>query len=103
MSGFIKQTYIALVLAMLGIGKPLATKCVSMNERPCMVGPTVIVLNSDELHYYTLFISLGWCVRSCNAVEDPFDRICVSNKIKDVNLKVLDMTEGANESKTLIK
>ena len=34
MSGFIKQTFIALVLAMLGIGKPLATICVSiMNDR----------------------------------------------------------------------
>lgn len=96
MSGFIKQTYIALVLAMLGIGKPLATKCVSMNERPCMVGPTVIVLNSDELHYYTLFISLGWCVRSCNAVEDPFGTICVSKKIGDVNFEVFNIIKGIN-------
>ena len=42
------------------------------------------------------------CDGSCNTMEDPFDRICIPNKMKDVNLKVFNMIKGINESKTLI-
>ena len=40
---------------------------------------------------------------SCNTVEDPFGRICVCNRMEDVNLKVFDMIKKTNESKTLMK
>ena len=43
------------------------------------------------------------CNESCNTVEDPFGRICVHNKIEDVNLKVFNPIKMINESKTLIK
>ena len=43
------------------------------------------------------------CNESCNTVEDPFGRICVHNKIEDVNLKVFNPIKVINESKTLIK
>ena len=51
---------------LLDFGQSLTTKCVSMNIQPCMVRP------------------------SCNTVEDPFDRICVPNKIQDVDLEVFN-------------
>lgn len=35
--------------------------------------------------------------------EDPFGRICVSNKTEDVNLKVFNMMNGINELKTVAK
>ena len=31
------------------------------------------------------------CDGSCNSVEDPFDRICVHNKIEDMNLELFKM------------
>ena len=33
----------------------------------------------------------------------PFGRICVPNKVKDMNLNVFDMIKGINETKTLAK
>ena len=48
-------------------------------------------------------VSLDRCDEKCNTLEDKFGRISIPNKIKDVNLKVLDMMKGKNESKTLIK
>ena len=45
---FIKQ--IVLVLVLLGFGGSLTTECVSMNNQPCMVRPTLVDLNLDELH-----------------------------------------------------
>ena len=43
------------------------------------------------------------CNGSCNTVGDLFGRICVPNKIEDVNLDVFNMIEEINESKILTK
>lgn len=43
------------------------------------------------------------CVGSCNSVEDPFGKICVPNKIEEVNLNIFNMVKEIAESKTLIK
>lgn len=45
-------------------------------------------------------VSLDRCNVSCNAVENSFCKICVLNNIEDVDLKVLNMIIGINESKT---
>ena len=47
-------------------------------------------------------VCLDTCDEKCNTLEDKFG-ISIPNKIKDVNLKVLDMMKDKNESKTLIK
>ena len=33
-------------------------------------------------------VRLDTCDKSCNTVEDPFGRICIANKIEDINSKV---------------
>ena len=50
----IKQVFILL----LSFSKSLATKCLSLNDEPCMVRPTLIDLNHVELKYYPFMISL---------------------------------------------
>ena len=67
----------------------MATKHVSVNNQQCMARPMLIDLNPDELHYYLFMICLDRCDGSYNTVEEPFGRICVPNKIEDVNLKIL--------------
>ena len=37
------------------------TKCLFLNNEPCMVRPTLIVLNPVELKYYAFMISLNRC------------------------------------------
>ena len=39
----------------------LATKCMSLNNEPCMIRPTLIDLNPVELNYYSFMISLDEC------------------------------------------
>ena len=76
-----------------------------MNSQTCMVRPALIDLNPDELHYYPFMISLGRCDGSCDTAEYPFGRICVPNKLENVNLKVFNMIKQKNENelKTIIK
>ena len=81
----------------------LATKCVSLNNEPCLDRPTLFDLNSNEFHYYPFRVSLDRCNESCNTVDDLSSRICVSNKAEDVNLNVFNVITRINESKTLTK
>ena len=80
MPGFIKQTFIVLVLVLLGITGSLNTKYVSMNNHPCMVRPTLVDLDSNKPHYYSYIISLDRCDESCTTVEESFGRTSVSIK-----------------------
>ena len=53
-----------------------ATKCVSLNNEPCMIRPTVIDLNPNELSYYLFMISLDECNESCDSVDDLSTKMC---------------------------
>ena len=48
-------------------------------------------------------INLDTCGGKCNTLNNLSDRICVPNKTEGLNLKVLKMTTGTNESKSLEK
>ena len=41
------------------------TKCIILNHKPHFAGPTLLNLNSNELHYYPFMISLDRCYWSC--------------------------------------
>ena len=84
MSGFIKQTFIILVLVLLGFDGSLAIKCISKNNHWWMVAPTLIDLNRNKLHYYWFFGSIDGCDGSCNTAEHSFGRICTTSKIESI-------------------
>ena len=65
MFSLIKQIFIVL----LSFSSSLATKCLSFNDEPCMVRPTLIDLNPVALKYYPLMISLDKCSESCNVLS----------------------------------
>ena len=72
----IKQVSIIL----LNFSKSLATKCLSLNDEPCMIRPTLIDLNPVEFKYYPLMISLDTCSGTCNVLSP---KICVPKETKD--------------------
>ena len=72
MLGFLDGTHLFQVLVLLGFGGSSTAKYVTMNNQPCIVRPTLIDLNPDEVYYYTFIISLDKCGGSCNISEDPF-------------------------------
>ena len=50
-----------------------------LNNELCLAGPTLINLNSNELHYYPFMVSLGTCNGSRNTLDDLLSRIFVPN------------------------
>ena len=87
MSRFIKQTFIVLLLVLLGFDGLLATKYIYTNNQSCMIKTTLFDLNPDKLHDYPFIHSLDRCDGNCNSAEDPFGRVCVPHKIEYIRWK----------------
>ena len=83
MFSLIEQLFIVL----LRFSECLATKCLFLNDEPCMVRPTLIDLNPVELKYYPFMISLDKCTGSCN-VSSPKKR--VPKETKGINVKAFN-------------
>ena len=70
----------------LGFSEFLATKCVSLNDEPYTIRPTLIDFNPVELKYCLFIISLDKCNGTCNVLPP---KICAPKKTKEINLKHL--------------
>ena len=71
------------LILLLSFGRFLArdqTKCLFLNDEPCMVIPTLIDMNPVEFKYYPFMISLNKCTGSCNVLSR---KICVLKETKD--------------------
>ena len=73
------------------------TKCASLNNQPCQSKPTRVNINYNEPLYYPFNVSVKKCGRRCNAIDDPYAQIFVTNKVKNVNVKVLNLISRVNE------
>ena len=56
-----------LFIALISFSESLAT--IFLNDEPCMVRPTIIVMNPNELNSYPFLISLNECKGSCNVLS----------------------------------
>lgn len=58
---------------------------------------------SQELHCYPFAVHLDRYGTSCNILDDVSNKVCVPNESENINLHVLNMITGTNESRTLTK
>ena len=72
-----------------------------------MIQLTLVNLNpneyNQEFYYYPFSVKLDRCAGSCNTLNDLSKKVCVPNKIEDLNLSVFNIITEINESKTLTK
>ena len=105
MFGLIKKIFIGSLTGLVNGSDH--TKCVSLSNQKFMTQPTCIRLHPNEcsqkFHYYQFAVKLDRCVGSCNTLNDLSNKVYVPNKTEDLNLSVLNMITGKNESKTLAK
>ena len=76
------------------------TTCKSLNNQPCLIIPTLSDLSPNEynlgLCYYPFVVNLARCNGNCNTFDGPFGRICVSNKLENVNIIFFNTLVGIN-------
>ena len=99
MFSLVKQVFIVL----LNFRESLAcdqTKCVFLNDEPCMVRHTLIDWNPVEPKYYPLMISLDKCSGSCNVLSP---KTCGPKETKEIDVKAFNMITNKNEAKTMTR
>ena len=70
-----------------------------LNDKPCMVRPTLLDVSPVELKYDPFMISLNKCTGNCNVL---FSKIYVPEKTKDINFKAFNMVANKNGAKAHI-
>ena len=86
---FLKQTFIlAMMFFSCNLPDVNSLSCISMKNQPCKVRPEIINVNSVEPVFYPFSIKASKCGGSCNNINDPYEKICVPDVIKDLNVKV---------------
>ena len=56
--------------------------CISMNNQECKTRPQVVNVNGDEPVFFPFSIKTSKCSGSCNNINHPYAKICVSNVVK---------------------
>ena len=66
-------------------------ECVSMNNQECKVREEIISVN--ELVFYPFNIKVNKCSESCNNINNPYARSCVScvsHEFKSIQFNVME-------------
>ena len=74
-------------------------ECVSMNNQECKARPRIIDVNSNEPMFYPYSIKVNKCKGSCNTINDPYAKLCVTDIIKNINVKVFNLMSRTNETR----
>ena len=63
----------------------------------------ILILLILTIHYYQFEVRLYRRIGSFNTINDLSNKVCVPKKTQDLNLSLLNMIAGINESKILTK
>ena len=74
-------------------------KCVSMSNQECNVRTVTMNINSNEPLFYPYSILVNIFSDSCNNNNDPLSKLCVSDVVKNINIKVFNLTSITNETR----
>ena len=100
MFGFVKQIFVS---AMMFFGCNLSSvnplECVSMNNQECKVRPEIVNVNSKEPVFFPFSIKTSKCSGSCNNVNNPFAKLCISDVVKNFSVKVFNLMSRTNETR----
>ena len=70
-----------------------------MNNQECKIRPEVITINGNDPSFYPYSILVNKCSCSCNNINDPYAKLCVSDVVKKMNIKVFDLMSRTNETR----
>ena len=96
---FIKQIFVSTLMFFDSLSSVNSLECVSMNNQKCKVRPETVNVNSNEPLFYPFSIKTSKCNGSYNNINNPFSKICVSDVVKNLNIKVFNLMSRTNETR----
>ena len=96
---FIKKIFyiVSLCLSSLVSTNPLS--CISLKNQECKVRPKIADINRNNPIFYPFSTKVNKCNGNRNNINDPYARICVPDKVKNLNAKVFNLMTLINETR----
>ena len=82
MFGIIKRYFITGLEFLLTLTSINMLSCISMSNQKCKVRPQIVDANSEESMFFPFSIKTSKCGGSCNSVNNPYGKLCVSDVVK---------------------
>ena len=73
--------------------------CTSINNQECKTRPQVVNVNGDEPEFFSFSIETNKCSGSCSNINYPYANICVPDVVKNLNVKVFNLTSKTNKTR----
>ena len=97
---FVKQIFVSdLMLFSCNLSNVNPWKCVSMSNQERKVRTEIINVNSDEPSFYRYGFKISKLSGSCNNTNDTFAKMCIPGVVKNINLKVFNLTSRTNKTR----
>ena len=102
MFGFNKKVFFT-GLTILSVYPLSATplKCILINNQECKVRPQILNVNKDEPVFFPFSIKTSKCSGNCNKMNDPYQKMCVPDIVKNLNVRVFNLMSRTNETRHL--
>ena len=96
---FVKQIFVSAIMFFGSLSNVNPLECVSMNNQDCKVRPEIVNVNSDGPMFFPFSIKTSKCSGSCNNINNPYAKLCVSGVVKNLNIKVFNLMSRTNETR----
>ena len=70
-----------------------------MKSQECKVRPKIVNISSNNLIFYPFSVKINRCSGNCSNINHPCPRICVSDTVKNLNVKVFNSMLLTNETR----
>ena len=91
MFGFTRQIIISALIYFSSPSSVNSLECISLKNQECKVRPEIVNINSNDPIFYPFSIKVNKCNGNCNNINDPYARICVTDVVKNLNVKVFNL------------
>ena len=95
----IKQIFISAMMLFSSLPNINSLECVSLKNQECKVRPEIVNINSNNPVFCPFSIRINKCSGTCNNINHPYAKICVTDAVKDLNVKVFNLMSRTNETR----
>ena len=101
MFGFLKKAF-AIITAFFNLSYVNSLECVKMKNQYCKARPKVVNVNSNEPMFYPYSIKTNKCTGTCGSISNPYAKLCVTDIVKNINVKIFSLMSRINETRQII-
>ena len=99
MFGFIKKVFFTGLTILSTLTSVNSLSRISMNNQKYKVKPQIVNFNSDKPVVFPFGIKTSKCSGSCNNINGPYAKMCVSDVIKNLKVKVINLLSRTNDTR----